>query len=180
MTDHPISRRRFIQASTAVAAVAAGGCATTFQPVTSFSADERKLVEAIADQIVPPDQDPGGRDTSVAEFLDVQLRGPYARHAAAYHDGLARLEQTCQRLHHRSFTAMSFDEQTAVLTALERGQVPDGIWPPGDAAEFFNLVCDHCMQGFYGSPRHGGNRNGASWKMLGLDYPQVAGRVVIS
>jgi gluconate 2-dehydrogenase gamma chain len=39
-------------------------------------------------------------------------------------------------------------------------------------------VCDHCMQGYYGSPRHGGNRDFASWKMLGLPYPQVVGRVV--
>jgi len=57
--------------------------------------------------------------------------------------------------------------------------VPEGIWAPGEAREFFRLVADHCLQGYYGSPRHGGNRNFASWKMLGLDTPQVLGRVVV-
>jgi gluconate 2-dehydrogenase gamma chain len=32
------------------------------------------------------------------------------------------------------------------------------------------------MQGFYGSPRHGGNRDYLSYRMLGIDYPQVIGR----
>jgi gluconate 2-dehydrogenase gamma chain len=32
------------------------------------------------------------------------------------------------------------------------------------------------MQGFYGDPRHGGNREGVSWKMLGLPYPPIRGR----
>jgi hypothetical protein len=32
------------------------------------------------------------------------------------------------------------------------------------------------MQGFYGDPRHGGNLNRVSWKMLRLPYPPVRGR----
>ena len=37
------------------------------------------------------------------------------------------------------------------------------------AAAFFQMVVDHTMQGFYGSPKHGGNRGEASWKMLGIE-----------
>jgi gluconate 2-dehydrogenase gamma chain len=33
------------------------------------------------------------------------------------------------------------------------------------------------MQGFYGDPRHGGNRDRVSWKMLGVPYPPVRGRL---
>jgi gluconate 2-dehydrogenase gamma chain len=32
------------------------------------------------------------------------------------------------------------------------------------------------MQGFYGSPRHGGNRDYVSYKMMKLDYPHVIGQ----
>jgi len=32
------------------------------------------------------------------------------------------------------------------------------------------------MQGYYGSPRHGGNRDAISWRMLGLDEPPLRGR----
>jgi gluconate 2-dehydrogenase gamma chain len=182
MPDRPsISSRRFIQVSSSVAAAMSGGfsegCARRFQPAAAFTIEQRRLVEAVADQIVPPDQDPGGKAAGVADFIDLQLQGPYARYAAAYREGLARLEETTRRLRHGAFVDLSFDEQTAVLTAVETGQVPPGIWPPGEASRFFRLICDHCMQGYYGSPRHGGNRGAASWKMLKLDYPQVAGRV---
>jgi gluconate 2-dehydrogenase gamma chain len=34
----------------------------------------------------------------------------------------------------------------------------------------------HTMQGFYGDPRHGGNRDRASWKMVGLSYPPIRGQ----
>ena len=36
-------------------------------------------------------------------------------------------------------------------------------------ASFFALVIDHTMQGFYGSPQYGGNRDEASWKMLAIE-----------
>ena len=41
---------------------------------------------------------------------------------------------------------------------------------------FFDLVRNHTMQGYYGSPRHGGNRDAVSWRMLGLDEPPLRGR----
>ena len=44
------------------------------------------------------------------------------------------------------------------------------------AKAFFDLVLAHTMQGFYGDPRHGGNREAVSWKMLALPFPPVRGR----
>jgi len=41
---------------------------------------------------------------------------------------------------------------------------------------FFELVRDHTMEGYYGSPRHGGNRDAVSWRMLGLPEPPPLGR----
>ena len=32
------------------------------------------------------------------------------------------------------------------------------------------------MQGFYGSPRHGGNKDYVSYRMLGLEYPDIIGQ----
>jgi gluconate 2-dehydrogenase gamma chain len=32
------------------------------------------------------------------------------------------------------------------------------------------------MEGYYGAPRHGGNRDAVSWRMLGLDEPPLRGR----
>jgi gluconate 2-dehydrogenase gamma chain len=41
---------------------------------------------------------------------------------------------------------------------------------------FFELVRKHTFEGYYGSPRHGGNRDAISWQMLGLAEPPVRGR----
>jgi gluconate 2-dehydrogenase gamma chain len=38
------------------------------------------------------------------------------------------------------------------------------------------MVRQHSLQGFYGSPGHGGNREYISYRMLGIDYPKVIGQ----
>jgi gluconate 2-dehydrogenase gamma chain len=38
------------------------------------------------------------------------------------------------------------------------------------------LILAHTRQGFYGDPRHGGNRNRVSWKMIGVPFPPIRGR----
>jgi gluconate 2-dehydrogenase gamma chain len=175
-----VSRRRFIVVSALSAAASAfwSACAR-FQPASAFTPGERRLVEALADQVIPPDETPGGKEAGVAEFIDRQLRGPYRRHRAAYRAGLAKIDETSRRAAGAPFADLPFDRQTALLEALEAGRLPDGVWTaPGDAREFFQLVVEHSLQGFYGSPRHGGNRRYASWRMIGLDTPQILGRVV--
>jgi gluconate 2-dehydrogenase gamma chain len=59
---------------------------------------------------------------------------------------------------------------------LEAGKAKGNTWQTKSSAEFFRLVRNHTLQGFYGSPRHGGNRNYASYKMLRLDYPPIVGQ----
>lgn len=178
--DARFSRRRFIHVSSLAVASAPVwfGCAR-LQPATSLSPNEVAVVAAVADQIIPPDGDPGGKDADVPQFIERQLRGPYRRFLISYREGLRKLEETSVRLAGRSFVDLPFERQTGVLVAVEANRVPAGIWRAGEAREFFQLITDHCLQGFYGSPRHGGNRDAVSWRMLDLDYPQVAGRVIL-
>ena len=60
--------------------------------------------------------------------------------------------------------------------AMESGRAPRECWTNPASGEFFHLVREHTMQGFYGSPRHGGNRNYCSYKMIGLEYPRIMGQ----
>lgn len=76
----------------------------------------------------------------------------------------------------RAFESLAWADQTKLLQALESNKAPKDIWTSPTASEFFNLICDHSLQGFYGSPRHGGNRNYASYRMLGIEYPRVIGQ----
>ncbi len=145
-------------------------------PWRVLTPDEARLVEAVSEQIIPADRDPGAKEAGVVYFIDRQLDGPYKRFAEKYHKGLACLAQTSQALHGKPFEALPWPDQTRVLQALESNKVPKDIWSKPSASEFFGLIRDHSMQGFYGSPRHGGNRNYASYKMLGLEYPRVIGQ----
>lgn len=131
-------------------------------PLAFFTATEAKLAEAICDRIVPDDDDPGAAQAGVLHYLDWQLAGTLKRHGPAYRKGLAQLEQAARKETGQEFVALSPDAQTRFLEAVESGRVP-GL------ARLFALIVDHTMQGFYGSPKHGGNRNRASWRMLGIE-----------
>ena len=177
--NHSLNRRRFLKISTGIVTtgVSLTGCGREPRRWRFFTPEEGILVEALADQVIPPDQDPGGKWAGVADFIDRQLVGHYKRHQQGYRQGLAAVEETSVALMGRGFLELRFNEQTVLLEAMERDELPDEIWRPQSAAEFFNLILDHCLQGFYGNPRHGGNRDFVSYKMIGLDYPQLVGRV---
>jgi gluconate 2-dehydrogenase gamma chain len=138
--------------------------------------NEALVVEAVAEQIIPADQDPGAKQAGVIYFIDRQLVGPYRRFQKTYRSGLESLQKTSQQTSGKPFEALAWDEQTELLKSLEAGKAPKELWTDPSAPEFFNLLRDHTMQGFYGSPRHGGNRNYCSYKMMGLEYPRITGQ----
>lgn len=145
-------------------------------PWLVLTPEEAQLVDAVAEQIVPSDRDPGAREAGVVRFIDRQLDGPYKRFVEKYRRGLASLQQSCRALFGKPFEALGWSEQTRVLQDLEAGKVSKEHWKDPGSKEFFNLIRDHTMQGFYGSPRHGGNKHYASYRMMGLEYPRVIGQ----
>lgn len=141
-----------------------------------LSEAEAILVDAITEQIIPADQDPGAREVGVVNFIDKQLAGRYRRHQQAYRVGLCGVDETSRAMFARKFDDLTPAQQIGVLQSLESGKVTGVAWRQQSAAVFFKLIRDHTMQGFYGSPSHGGNRGYASYRMLRLDYPQIIGR----
>jgi len=186
LEEHGASRRCCLK----ILAAAAGGVATGVGsaklvgrigpapagPFRVLSDQEALLVDAVSEQIIPADRDPGAREAGVVYFIDKQLEGYYKRYAEKYHNGLRCLEQTSQAMFSKNFEQLTWTDQTRLLKAMERSKVPKGIWKNPSSRSFFNLIRNHSMQGFYGSPRHGGNRNYVSYKMLGLEYPRVIGQ----
>ena len=141
-----------------------------------FTDAEAETVTAICEQVIPADQDPGATFAGCVNFIDKQLMGPYRRFQKAYRSGIAGVQETSQAMFGKRFESLSWDDQTAVLKELESGRAKGQTWQSQSPAEFFGLIRDHTMQGFYGSPRHGGNRDYVSYRMLKLDYPQVIGQ----
>jgi len=142
----------------------------------NFSDAEAALLADICNQIIPRDDTPGAGDVGAVDYIDRQLSGPFVRHRPAYRRGLESFVRTCQHGYGRPFHDLTGDEKVAVLRSLDSGQAPADLWGDPTGKAFFELVLAHTMQGFYGSPRHGGNRHYASYRMLGLDYPQVVGQ----
>lgn len=176
--SQPWNRRDFCR--TAIA----GAAALTLAPHAAraavqwryFTDPEARLVGAIVEQIIPTDQDPGARDAGVVNYIDKQLAGFFRKHAETYRQCLVGVQQTSQAMFKGDFETLAWDDQTSVLKALESGQVKEAAWKAQSSRGFFEMVRQHTMQGFYGSPRHGGNKGFASFKMIGLDVPPIMGQ----
>jgi gluconate 2-dehydrogenase gamma chain len=141
-----------------------------------FTDAEAALLIDICEQIIPRDDVAGATDTGAIDFIDRQLGGAYGRHRQAYRGGLESFGRTCVQAHGAPFQDLPRDKKIAALRSIERGEAPAALWGEPSQRDFFSMVLAHTMQGFYGSPRHGGNRGYASYRMLGLDYPQLVGQ----
>ncbi len=175
-----ISRRHFISLSF----VGIGGILLLSLPFSKLpknqwrylTNEEGILLDALAEQIIPTDETMGGRDAGVTNFIDKQLMGPYSRYKENYRKGLMLIQKTCKKRFQKQFEDLPWNEQTKFLQLMEVGKLDDTNWENGFDCDFFDLIRSHSMQGFYGSPRHGGNKNNVSFKMMKLDYPVIIGQ----
>jgi len=141
-----------------------------------FTADEAAPLVALCEQLIPADDAAGATQAGVIDYIDRQLLGPLSRHQGRYRSGLASLQRTSLSLYQTAFEKLGNAQQTVLVTLLEQGGCPGELWGEPTQKAFFNLVLDHTRQGFYGSPRHGGNRDYASYRMMGLAYPNLVGQ----
>lgn len=191
MRKKSISRRQFIQSSalTTCSLLLFSNC--SFQNNNSswrfFTSDEASLMDAIVEQIIPSDDWPGAKDAKVTNFIDKQLANTYKRFQESYRRGLNLVKISCEQLFNEKFENISWEKQTQFLTDMESGSLSELksdkvsredklIWIDGFERTFFNLMRDHTMQGFYGSPRHGGNKDYVSYRMIGLDSLPIIGQ----
>jgi gluconate 2-dehydrogenase gamma chain len=171
-------RRDFIrQLSLACGSILFVTSCNGYESVWRFLTDEEaKTLIAFSEQIIPADKDPGATDANVINFIDKQLVGPYTRHQEDYRTGISAIENSSRQIYQKAFYKLEPDVQIELMEQMERGELPDEFWPENNQQQFFSLMRDHTMQGFYGSPRHGGNENYVSYKMMKLDYPHVLGQ----
>jgi gluconate 2-dehydrogenase gamma chain len=164
-----LKRRRFLGAGlsvTAAGVLASCGRTGGGPHWRFFTATEAGTADAICEQIIPADKDPGARQAGVVNFIDIQLTKHYRRYRGAYRKGIAGVDASSRKRFGKPFVELPSPRQIEVLKDVERRD-----------AEFFGFIRTHTMQGFYGDPRHGGNRGAVSWKMLGLPSPPVRGRM---
>jgi gluconate 2-dehydrogenase gamma chain len=180
MKNKSYSRRQFVRILTGGAAAVLisfnSACRNKISKWRFLNEEEIDLLDAIVEQIIPADEFAGGKWANVSNFIDKQLDSYYRKHQPAYREGLAAFEKTVILMKGKKFEELPFSEQTAVLEKMEMGEFSGDCWKEHSSADFFDLIRQHALQGFYGSPLHGGNRGYISYRMLGLDYPNVIGQ----
>jgi gluconate 2-dehydrogenase gamma chain len=178
MKDNDYHRREFIKiAGVGVGSlILAPACAQTEGKWRFFTDAEALVIEAITEQIIPSDEDAGAKEANVINYLDKQLIGFFKKYQETYRLGIAGVQQSSGIIFGGKFEALEWAQQTEVLQRMEAGTADGDIWQTESAQAFFELIRDHTMQGFYGSPRHGGNRRFVSFNMLGLEYPRIYGQ----
>ena len=109
-----------------IAAVLAG-CGDRRQPAAAqwtprtLTPDQRVMIVAIAEAIIPTTDTPGGKDAHVDQFVDTLLTD----HMAAddkqrFLSGLTRLEARARRTHQKGFGELSAAEQATIVGELDR------------------------------------------------------------
>jgi len=148
----------------------------------TLSDSEIRILDAVAEQIIPTDREPGAKEAHVTVFIDRQLAAyaPYAHLADKYREWLGALDAVAVQRAGKSFPDLPWGEQTKLLQEAESGRIDKELWKGKTPQQFFGTIVDHVKQGFYGTPAHGGNFNYVSHRMLGILVPTCIGRNRIS
>ena len=174
---YAVDRRGFLKAGGAAAAATAVACGRPSSRWRTLTEDEARTLAAACDQIVPPDEDPGAAEAGAVTFIDRQLATRRKKDRPRWRAGIRGLDATARRRHGQIFAEVPFAAQTALLQDVEKGAVEAADWSGVEPAAFFGLLRSHAMMSFYGVPRHGGNKDRVSWKMLGVPDPPIRGRL---
>ena len=161
------------------------------EPLLTLTATEHAFFAAAADTIIPADEhSPSGSDCGVANFIDRQLAGAYGSGARLYRQGpfpqgkpeqgyqlpltpreffragIASANEYTRKTWAKDFDRLNEEQRIAALKAMEAGKAE---FTGFGSAMFFNALLQITMEGFFADPVYGGNRDMASWKMVG--YP---------
>jgi gluconate 2-dehydrogenase gamma chain len=84
-----------------------------------------------------------------------------------YRRGIEYVDAYAQSLFQKDFVELSADQQDQILTDMDEDKVTGFEGPSGKA--FFTQLRNDTIEGMFGDPLYGGNRDLAGWKLVG--YP---------
>jgi hypothetical protein len=131
-----------------------------------LTTSQLNTLRALANRIIPADAYPSAWEAGVGDYLLNQLERDLKDAVELYRAGLDGLDAEALMSMGASFAALSFDVQDGLLRRIETGTV-SAAWRT-DPARFFRTAIEHVSEGYYSDPGNGGNRNHASWDMIGF------------
>jgi choline dehydrogenase-like flavoprotein len=148
-----------------------------------MSPERAATLRALIDRLLPGDQDPSAWDAGAGEFLDRVLSTDLGGIRADVLAGTDHLDRAARAGRSVGFAQLSAAEQDALIDDLSAGR-SGADWPDVSGAGFIGLLSRLVACGFYGDPAAGGNRDAASWRMVGYrqapqrSLPEAAGPVI--
>ena len=174
---YAVDRRGFLKTGAVAAAATAVACGKADSHWRAITEAEALTLAAASERIIPQDQDPGATQAGVVVFIDRQLATRQKKDLGFWQQGIRGLDATAKRRYGKPFAELAEDVQTLVLQEIEAGAAEVSDWAGVDPGAFFQRLCWYTMMGFYGDPRHGGNKDRVAWKMIGMPDPPVRGRL---
>ena len=145
-----------------------------------FSPSEVPIVEALAEQIWPGDDDTvGGRDAGVAVYIDRALSGAYIDMQPVYRLGLNWVDEAANEEFGANFADLSADQQVTFLETHLGLPAPAAATPAAapetDAAEGANLEVEGMpLPGENATPTAGGQGGGSAGAMAEAGSQQAS------
>jgi gluconate 2-dehydrogenase gamma chain len=155
-----------------------------------FNTLESAFIEAAVDTLIPTDAiGPGAAALGVAGYIDRQMAGSYGTGDRLYLEGpfaegtpqqgyqlrmtpaeltragIADVNNYAREKHKNTFDLLSAVGRVSVMSDLD-GRKVDLPTVPTDT--FFSLLLQLTVEGYFADPMYGGNKNKASWKMIGF------------
>jgi len=159
-----------------------------------FTSVEWAFINAACARLIPVDQHgPGAVELGVPQYIDRQMGTPWADGAIWYMQGpffaaapefgyqsqltpkqqyrlgIKAIDTLCHERLNMPFAALTPAQQDDVLKQIEKGSLTSTEL---SLSTFFSgFLLKNVMEGYFGDPMYGGNRDMAAWKMIG--YPGV-------
>jgi gluconate 2-dehydrogenase gamma chain len=164
--------RRTVLVSAALVPVAALAQQSTPAPAPSALSDgQLRLLAAFVDRIIPKDElGPSASESDVPIYINRALGDYLAGEKTAFIEGLEATDVFARRSQSRAFIELTPEKQDAVITAMDNGTAVGFE----NARGFFNRVRRLTMEGMFGDPYYGGNKNFAGWDLIRYPGPRLA------
>ncbi len=118
-----------------------------------FTDAEIRLLDEIAEAILPETQTPGAKAAGVGPFMAMMVTDTYAAgEQQVFRDGLQALDAACRELHGTPFLSASPGERLALLRKLDAEQLQDTrTRAPGEPAHYFRMMKELTLLGYFTS-----------------------------
>ena len=155
-----------------------------------FNTNESAFVEAAVDTLIPADSvGPGALEVGVATYIDRQMAAGYGKGDRLYLEGpfdpgvpqqgyqlamtpselirigIVDVNAHTQKRFNKTFDSLSNTDRAAVMADLDARKID---LPNVPTETFFGLLLQLTVEGYFADPLYGGNKEKASWKMIGF------------